>query len=52
VPRSFSLPKLKYNSHIHVGGEDSENLSEVESILNEYGSKFDFDIQPYEKFRS
>lgn len=32
VPRSFSLPKIKYNEHLH--GLDPDNEEDMEILMN------------------
>lgn len=49
VPRSFSLPKIKYNNHLH-----GLEFEEIDILMNENetDSKYEYDIQEYEKFKN
>ena len=52
-PRSFSLPKMRYNNHLH-GLDPYGNLEDKEIFMNhnDMDSKYEFDIEEYEKYKT
>jgi hypothetical protein len=52
VPRAFSLPRIRYNEHLH--GLDPDNEEDMAMLMNhsEIDTKYEYDIIEYEKFKN
>lgn len=56
VPRGMSVPKLKYNEHLHrsqmKGSSDKKDFRAKEISIMEEDSQYEYDVQEYEKFKA